>query len=170
MNAPLKLDVDRIRIAIDALLVQYPELADDEDLRADTIDGATDLDELLTRLIGVVQDARVHAAGIKDLIGDYHARVDRLSRRAEAARCLILKLLLAADLPKRELPAGTVSTRSVPPTLVIDDEAAIPAVYQREKTVTVLDKNAVKEALARGVDVPGARLTNGDVGLTIRIR
>jgi hypothetical protein len=167
---PIRLDAERIHIAIGALIAEYPELADDEELRADTLEGEVGLNDFIGRIIRRMQDRRIFVEGVDAVMEEYTARRERAMREIEAHRALILKLMLAADLAKIELPEATVSTRKVAPKVVIDDEAAIPADFLITKTVKTPDKPAVKFALESGEAVPGAHLTNGYVGLTVRIR
>lgn len=52
------------------------------------------------------------------------------------------------------------------PSVVIDDQALIPAIYCREKVVVDVDKAAIKDALLDGRSVPGAHLERG---FTLRV-
>lgn len=166
MSKPLYLDAERVRTAIGAVLAEHPELADDEAMRADTLEGAVDLHEVAARLVREAKETEALADSLKAVVADYTARRQRLEARVEGYRALLLKLLLAADLPRLEVAEAMVSTRRVPPKLVIDDEAALPP--DCFKTKPVVDRDAIKTALEAGFTVPGARMTNGDVGITIR--
>jgi hypothetical protein len=167
---PIYLDATRIRTAIGALIAEYPELADDAELRADTLDGEVGLNDFIGRVLREMQDRRILVEGIDALMEEYTARRERAARTIEAYRAVILKLMLAAELAKIELPEATVSTRRIPPKLIIDDEVAIPLDMLKTKTVTSPDKDAIKAVLEAGAPVPGAHLSNGDVGLTVRVR
>ena len=166
--ARVYIDAQRVRAAIAAVLAENPELADDEQLRADTLEGAVDLHEVAARLVREAKETAALADSLAYVIASYTDRRRRLEGRVEGYRALLLKLLLAADLPRLEIAEATVSTRRVPPKLVVDDEAAIPADCRKTKTVESIDRDAIKTALEAGFKVPGARMTNGDVGLTIR--
>lgn len=167
---PIYLDAERIRTAIGALMLDYPELAEDAELRADTLEGEVGLNDFIGRVIRRMQDRRIFVEGVDAVMEEYTARRERATREIEAHRALILKLMLAADLAKIELPEATVSTRKVAPKVVIDDEAMVPPKYVKSKTVHSIDKEAVKFDLDAMIDVPGAHLSNGDVGLTVRVR
>ena len=168
MSRSLFIDAQRVRAAIGAVLAEHPDLADDETMRADTLEGAVDLHEVAGRIVREAKETEALADSLKAVVADYTARRQRLEARVEGYRALLLKLLIAADLPRLEIAEATVSTRRVPPKVVIDDETAIPADCRKTKTVESIDREAVKTALEAGFTVPGAHLSNGDVGLTIR--
>ena len=66
-----------------------------------------------------------------------------------------------------ELPLGTVSLRAKPASVLILDESAIPDKYMRIKKEP--DKTAIKAALESKEEVSGALLSNGGIGLTVRV-
>jgi hypothetical protein len=167
---PIRLDAERIHIAIGALIAEYPELADDEELRADTLEGEVGLNDFIGRIIRRMQDRRIFVEGVDAVMEEYTARRERAMREIEAHRALILKLMLAADLAKIELPEATVSTRKIAPAVVIDDESALPPNAITEKVTRSPNKAAIKAFIEAGNTVPGARLSNGGVGLTVRVR
>lgn len=169
MNASPILVVDEVRHAIESLLAEYPELADDDTLRADMIEGETRAFDLLDRLVSEAQDAAALSAGIKGLLESLGKRKAAAERREEAMRALALRIMEAAKLDKVVLPRGTLFTRRLAPTVRLLDEKLIPDEFWRVKRE--VDKAALKAALqnANGFPIPGAELTNGGVGLTIRI-
>lgn len=61
-----------------------------------------------------------------------------------------------------------VSLRKCPPSVLITDEAAIPAVYKETVITEKVSKDAIKAALKSGVEVPGAKLVTDKTTLTIR--
>jgi len=164
------LDAERVRQSVGAIIAQYPELAEDDVLRADMLEAETSLNEMLARLVREANEAAMMVKAIEDLVEVYKARAGRMGRRHSGFRALILKLMQAADLRKVELPAATLSTRAIPPKLVIDDEDAIPEVWRVSKVTSVIDRLTIRAALDDGRTIPGAHLSNGDVGLTVRVK
>src|SRR5215471_9400265 len=100
--------VDALRIAIESLIRQYPEITEDEILRADMLDGETNLPEIITSLIRLGEDARTMRNATQERLDDLKKRGERFGRRIEFTRALIFKILEAANLKKVELPEGTV--------------------------------------------------------------
>jgi hypothetical protein len=74
----------------------------------------------------------------------------------------------SGEIKTVETPAGTITRKSVPPSVLIVDEAAIPADYWKPSDPK-LDKKAVGEALKAGREVPGAMMSNGGETLQVRV-
>jgi len=84
-------DPRQIKMQIDQLLVQFPDMEDDEVLRADMIEGATDLHEFLRATERKRQDAISMAEAIALNVENLRARKARFERRDEAIRALMFK-------------------------------------------------------------------------------
>lgn len=162
------LNAQAIKQTIHNLLLEHPELADDEVLRADMLEGATDFHEALTALVGSMRDSESMAKAITDRIKTMQERRDRVEYRVESLRKIIFQLMEAADLRKVELPEATLSFRTVPAGVVVMDEAAIPSEYFETKKV--LSKTRLRAALDAGATIEGASLGNGGVALAVRTR
>src|SRR3989304_4693464 len=122
----MRLDPSIIRQQISNLLTSYPELAEDEQLRADMIEGETDAQAFLTKIVRKIEDAEALCEGTAARIKELSERKARFERRQEALRDLAHKIMSAADLRKIELAIATLSIRTVPPKVIIIDEAALP--------------------------------------------
>lgn len=162
----LQVDIAAFKAHVADLLAAYPELAEDEDLRADMFEAETDLHPLIERLVKMKLDADTMAAAIKARKQDISERQARFERKAEAAKSLIKSVMVAADIPKVTLPDATVSVTSARVIVEIDDLDAIPQGYAKfEKRA---DKAALKAALEAGEEIPGARSALSDEGLMVR--
>lgn len=162
----LRLDVTNLAVEIDALFAAYPELADDIELRQDMLDGETNINAVLERLLTVEREANSLMAAIKQRQDDLSARRQRAERRKDAMRSLMLKLLKAANLPKVPLTEATISVTKGRDSVEITDEAAVPARFL--KVVKTPDKTAIGEALKAGKTVKGAALKTGEPTLSVR--
>lgn len=164
----MRLDPNIVQQQISNLRLQFPELADDDVLRADTIEGETDAHEFLTRIVHMIDDARALSDGTDGRMKELQARRDRFDRRIEAFRSLAFKIMSAADLPKVELPIATLSIRTGTPKVIITDESKLPP----EFTITKIEPNkkAIKEALSNATLVPGAELSNAEPTIAIRVK
>lgn len=166
MSGFIQVDIAAFKAHVADLLAAYPELAEDEDLRADIFEAETDLHPLIERLVKMKLDADTMAAAIKARKQDISERQARFERKAEAAKSLIKSVMVAADIPKVTLPDATVSVTSARVIVEIDDLDAIPQGYAKfEKRA---DKTALKAALEAGEEIPGARLAFSDEGLMVR--
>ena len=162
------LDPQIIHHQIANLLVSFPELAEDEDSWSMALASETELDELLTKLIAMIEDSNVLIDGTAIRMEELKARQDRFKRRIEAFRALIFKLMEAAEIKKRELPLGTLSIRAGTPKVIITDPLEVPVTFCR--TEVSPDKKKIKEALELGFDVPGAVMSNGEASLSVRVK
>ncbi|TWH01792.1 viral Gp157 protein [Ochrobactrum sp. J50] len=148
------------------LVAQWPELAEDEDLRADMIEGETDAYRVLGRIVAIERDANSMVLAIGERAKELAARKERYARRKDAMRALLLRLLKAANLNKVSLPEATVSVSKGRAGVEIVDESAVPARFL--KVVKSPDKTLIKEALDAGKTVKGAVLREGQPTLTVR--
>ncbi|MDQ7011453.1 MAG: siphovirus Gp157 family protein [Mariprofundaceae bacterium] len=164
------LQLDRAMVAreIEELIAAVPEMAEDEDLRHDMLEGETGLHELVSRALDARADALGMADAIKQRMADLRERKERYDRRAKALGGLIHSLMEIANMRKLELPEATVSIRRAPDKVTIIDEAAIPPGFFRIRRE--VDRAALKKALATGEHVPGATLSNGGESISVRVK
>lgn len=159
-------DVDQLRIQIETLLRQYPELADDEVLRADMLDGATDIEAVLTSLFRSSSRDKSMADAITVRIDQLSARRARFRARVEFLRGLMLKVLQSADRKKFELAEATLSQRASQPQIVGEvDVDALPD--DLVKITREANRTAIREALLARRQLPGLSLSNSPPALTI---
>ena len=160
MRLPLALIHD---IAND--LAQY---RDDEELFLTTIDGETDMLDLVDALLSEADRSADMVDAIKAREEIMRARRQRLEGRALAAKRSITALMEAAGVKKLERPLATISLRAGSVSVHVTHEADLPTQLLTIKTVTSPDKAAIKAQLQAGVIVPGAELRVGDTTIAIR--
>ena len=161
------MNIDFVRAQIELLLIAHPELAEDEILRADMLEGQTDLHKALSTFVRLIGEAQGNIDGLAAYVTTLQSRATRFERRIEAIRGLIFKLLTIADLKKVPLPEATLSVRRVPGHVIITDEGQLDEDFFRVKREP--DKKAIKEALEVGINVRGAEMSNGGETLSIRV-
>ena len=158
--------VGLIEQQIQTLMASFPELLEDADLRADTLEGETDLHKVMDKVVLACRDYAMLAKGSKFLIDTLKERQGVLEKRSEFNRTLAQRLMEIAGVKSLELSSGKISVVNSPKKVIITNEDAIPDLYLRTKKEP--NKTAIKEALEKGDEVPGAMLSNG--GNTIQIR
>lgn len=149
-----------------ALLLQFPELEDDEALRADMLEGATDFHGACSVLLNALQETATLHTALKARIKEMRERGERLEMRQESLRAMLFKIMEAGNLTKVALPEATLSIRNGPPRVVIIDEDDLPEQYVRVKREA--DKRGILEALKAGETILGASLANGEPCLSVR--
>lgn len=164
----MRLDPAQVRLQIDALILQFPELTEDDVLRADMIEAETDLHELLRMLERKRQEASSLAGALASNIAELGNRQGRFERREEAMRAAMFKIMQWADVRKAELPEATVSIRNGTQRVIITDEANLDDLLCRFKREP--DKTKIKELLTTGSPVRGAELSNAEPTISIRTK
>jgi len=162
----IKMDAAAVASHIDALVARFPELAEDEALRADMIEGETALDQVIARALDHMSEADMMVDAIGERCSQQQERQGRYKRRSDAMRGLIKDLMLTANLKSLALPEATVSIGAGRDSVVITDESSLPS--QLGTTMWSPDKKAIAEQLKSGEVVPGAELKTGEPSLTVR--
>ena len=135
------------------LLSNLSELADDDDLRRDAIEGETNLFEAIKEAAKRVGEDEAAAAGIDEYINSLKARKDRLTERAKTTRHAIHVAMGIASLQRLETPIATASVAKVNPSVNVTDESAIPAKYWVDGEPK-LDKKALLADLKANAGLP----------------
>ena len=154
--------------AADVLKEQLREIAgDDLDVIRDTIEGEIDLRGLVALAAeqNVLDAAQVN--GIEDLVSKLKDRKDRIEKRIGMRRVAMLAAMQSGEIEKLETPAGTISRKAVPPSLLIVNEAEIPTEFWKQPN-PVLDKNSLAEAIKSGRQIDGAMMSNGSETIQVR--
>jgi hypothetical protein len=159
------LPLDHIRQQITALLLECPELKDDDVLRADMIEGNTDAFAFLSELERRRREACIQLAGLEQTITDLEKRSERFIHRNEVIKKLMRTVLDAADLKKIELPEATISVRASAPKVILVSTADLPDYYWRVHREP--NKTLIGAALKAGTQVPGAMLSNAEPHIAI---
>lgn len=162
----MRIDVDLLRQSIDALLVTYPELAEDEQLRMDVLEGETNIDAVLSRLVDAAGDAAAMQDAIGIRIAALQARKARYERQEEVCRSLISTVMDRASISKFTLPEATLSVSWRKPAPFVTDEAALPE--ECLKVVKKPDMARIKAWVEAGNMPEGIAMSNGKAVLTIR--
>lgn len=163
------INVNEMKTRIARLLDDYPELIEDSDLLHDTLEGSTDLMEVVRELLTQHEEDTMLAMGIKERKKQLDLRKGRIERRIEAVRETMAELLRL--LPEGErtlrLSEATISYRKAGAgSAIVNDLEALPQGFYRMKKEARLDE--IGRALRAGEQVPGAELVPGKDGVTIR--
>lgn len=149
------------------LLTSYPDL-DDETL-ADTLEGLTDLREILAAMVRSALDDEATAAALSTRLADMKARLDRITRRAKSKRSLVLDAMTKADIPKMLEPDFTATLRSGGQTVEVVDETAIPQDYWLPQPPK-LDRQRLLIELKTEMTVAGVHLAPRTKQLSVRTK
>lgn len=154
---------------IAAVAAELAPYRDDDDTYLDTLDGETDVLDILDAEIAAMQADDALAEAILAQEKALKTRRERLEMRAGAHKRNLLMLLSHASLKKAERPLATVSIRPGSLSVRIVDEADIPTQLMREKVTRSPDKTAIKAQIEAGETVPGAELVRGENTVSVRV-
>jgi hypothetical protein len=163
----LKSEALRYQCVREALLKKWPHL--DEEALADTLEGITDLHEMIAAVIRSALVDEALQSGLRVRLEEMRQRLSRLEARGAKKRQLALEAMSEVGLKKLEQPDFTASARPGTPALVVVSQEKIPAdfwVTQAPK----LDRQALLRSLKRGQAVPGAQLNNPKPCLSVRTK
>lgn len=142
-------------------------IAGDDELASDVVEGETNLNEAIEAAVQMLADDMAAIKGINDYIEKFTARKERIKQRIDHMRTALAVALEQAGKKRFDHPAVTLSLRAVPASVVLKDEAEIPASYWKPSEPK-LDKRAVLADLKDKKQVPGAQLSNGGVTLALK--
>ena len=146
---------------------EFPD-ADDETL-ADTLEGLTNLTDLLAEVIRSALEDEAFCEALKGRISKMRERAARLAARAEKKRLLVGETMAQGDLRRLTLPDLTISLRPGPAPLMVTEEKAIPEAFWKAQPPK-LDRQGLSQALKAGENIPGALLGNPRSCLSVRTK
>ena len=141
---------------------------DDETL-ADTLEGLTDLHEIVAAIIRSALADEALAAGLKGRVEEMEARLSRLEERAAKRRHIARDVMIETDVKKITAPDFTVSVRPGSPALVVTDEASIPATFWEPRDPR-LNRQGLLAELKAGTEIAGVQLSNPEPVLSVRTK
>ena len=151
----------------DRIQAEDPQI--DEQTLADTVEGLTDLHEILAAIIRAAITDQALANGLKGRIADMQGRLDRLEDRASKRRQVAKDVMVELDLKKLTAPDFTASIRPGIPALMVIDEAAVPSIYWEPREPR-LNRQGLANDLKQGAEIAGVALSNPEPILSVRTK
>ena len=151
----------------DRIRAQDPQI-DDQTL-ADTVEGLTDLHEIVQAIIRSAITDEALATGLKCRVADMQDRLTRLQDRASKRRQIARDVMIELDLKKLDAPDFTASIREGIPSLVVLDEDAVPKTYWSPGEPR-LRRQILANDLKRGEEIAGVTMSNPEPVLSVRTR
>jgi Siphovirus Gp157 len=151
----------------DRIRAEDPQI--DEQALADTVEGLTDLHEILGVIIRAALTDQALATGLEVRIGEMQARRDRLQDRAAKRRQIAKDVMVELNLKKLLAPDFTASIRPGIPALMVIDEAAVPSIYWEPREPR-LNRQGLANDLKQGADIAGVTLSNPEPVLSVRTK
>ena len=141
----------------------------DDQCLADTVEGLSDLPEILTAIVRAALTDEALANGLKGRIGEMEDRLARLRDRAAKRRQIVRETMVGLDLKKLEAPDFTALVRPGMPSLIVIEPAEVPSLYW-EPGEPRLNRKELLADLKQGAEITGAVLSDPDPVLSVRTR
>ena len=155
------------RAVRERIRTQDPDL--DEQTLTDTVEGLTDLHEILAAIVRAALADEALATGLKGRIAEMQERLERLQERAAKRRQIVKDTMVELDLKKLTAPDFSASVRPGMPALLVIDEAAVPSIYWEPREPR-LDRQGLLVELKQGAEITGVTLSNPEPVLSVRTK
>jgi hypothetical protein len=163
----LKTETYRYQVVRMHLLASMPEL--DDQTIADTLEGITDLHEMIAAVIRSALVDEALQTGLRTRLEEMRSRLERFEQRSLKKRQLALDAMCEVGLKKLEQPDFTASARAGIPSLLLISETEVPTEYWVPQPPK-LDRQALLADLKRGEEITGAQLGNPKPVLGVRTK
>lgn len=163
----LQPEASRVSLLRERLLAVHEDL--DEETLADTLEGLTDLQEMIGATLRSALDDEASIEALNARLDTMKSRLERLRGRVRSKREACAAAMGEAGYDKLAFEDMTVSLRAPSRKLEIADEAAVPDAYWRTPE-PVIDRRGLGDALKAGLEISGVRFVEGGPSLTVRVR
>jgi hypothetical protein len=164
---PLKNELQLYQRLRERLFEHLPDI--DDDTVTDTLEGITNLHEMIAAVIRSALVDEALQAGLRLRVDDMKERLSRLELRASKKRDLALEAMTEVGLTKLEQPDFTASARAGSHSLVVIAEDKIPDPYWLPQPPK-LNRQAILGELKRGAEIPGTQMSNPQPVLMVRTK
>lgn len=169
-NTPLSIEAKAYGELKQRLQEAY-DLEEDDEFLLGSLEGETDLKEMILRALREAQRKTAYAEGLSAIIADNRRRQQRLERGAESIRAAVAQAMADAGLPKIESADLTVSFRQAKPAPAVVDPEKLPEWAYTIQTTRHANRAAIKAAYQADPDnfeCPGVVVTNGSDSIVVR--
>lgn len=120
-----------------------------------------DFEQKVISVAAYAKQLDAEAAAIKAAMERMEKRRKALENRSGYLKDYIKICMVQMGKKKVSHPWFNLTIQKNPPSVTVYDEAALPFEYVAEVITSKVDKAAIKAALLEGVEVSGAKLSNG---------
>lgn len=141
----------------------------DEQTLADTVEGLTELPDIIEAIIRSALVDEALSKGLRCRIAEMQDRLSRLQDRASKRRQIAKDVMVDLDLKKINAPDFTASVRPGLPALLVLNEEEVPPTYW-QPSEPHLNRQELARDLKQGVEITGATLSEPAPVLSVRVR
>jgi len=151
----------------DRIRAEDPQI--DEQTLADTVEGLTDVHDIIAAIVRAALADEALATGLKNRIAEMQDRLVRLQDCAAKRRQIAKDVMVELDIKKITAPDFTASVRPGMPALLVLDETAVPSIYW-QPVAPRLNRQGLLNELKDGADIKGVTLSDPEPVLSVRTR
>lgn len=151
-----------------SVLTLTPGLEVDEQLKLSTLEGETNLFEIVSALLAQNEDDEGTIAALDEQVDVRAVRIERAKMRIEARKKAIMSLMDSAQETRLKLPEATLSLRTLKARPKVIDAELLPDGFYSTVTTKRPDHDAIQAAFERGQPIPGVTIANGGASLSVR--
>jgi Siphovirus Gp157 len=151
----------------DRIRAEDPQI--DEQTLSDTVEGLTDVHEIIATIVRAALVDEALANGLKPRVAEMEDRLGRLQDRAAKRRQIVKEVMVQLGIKKITAPDFTVSIRPGMPALLVLDEAVVPSIYW-QPSAPRLDRQGLLGELKGGAEIDGVSLSDPEPVLSVRTR
>jgi len=151
----------------DRIRAEDPQI--DGQTLADTVEGLTDLHEIIAVVVRAALTDEAFANGLKSRVAEMEERLSRMQDRASKRRQIVKEVMVELDIKKITAPDFTISIRPGMPALLVLDEAVVPSIYWQPGAPR-LDRQGLLSELKGGAEIDGVALSDPEPILSVRTR
>jgi hypothetical protein len=151
----------------DRIRAEDPQI--DGQTLADTVEGLTDLHEIIAVVVRAALTDEAFANGLKSRVAEMEERLSRMQDRASKRRQIVKEVMVELDIKKITAPDFTISIRPGMPALLVLDEAVVPSIYW-QPSAPRLDRQGLLSELKGGAEIDGVALSDPEPILSVRTR
>lgn len=167
INAELK----RRESIKETLLMMCPDLADDDQALIDTLDGETNIKEMLALLARSAKEREAAESAAKAVAQVYQERAKRHKAAQEALKKTIIAAMLQLGEKTIKHPLVTLTYRKLDDKIeIVDKEPALaPEEFTRTRTIVEFDLSKIEANIDEAVEMGIAIIHSDRHSVTIRI-
>ena len=140
----------------------------DEATLADTVEGLTDLHDIVEAIIRSALKDEATIRGLKCRMTEMQDRLTRLQDRASKRRQIAKDVMIDTDIKKIEASDFTASIRPGLPALQVLNEDEVPRIYWQPSEPR-LNRLGLTHDLKLGAEIAGVTLAESDPVLSVRV-
>jgi hypothetical protein len=141
----------------------------DEQTLADTVEGLTDVHEILAAIVRAALADEALATGLKSRIAEMQDRLARLQDCAGKRRQIAKDVMIELDIKKITAPDFTAAVRPGMPALLVLDDGSVPSIYW-QPVPPRLNRQGLLSELKDGAEIEGVALSDPEPVLSVRTR